>query len=269
MSKEFEEKQKEAFVNYLTSYKEGQEIEFDMYARDISDFNWLKEFIPGIVIYSAGGITPFQAQGYLDGFNFYYRERGGVASLNLANSKKECYDLATALYTADIEVEEFREGFGWFSTLMNLVEKLERTPYRYKFQKDSVDFGSNGTSFVKEFDENGEVVHDSTIGWGLTADEAFKDAVQHLEWMRGYLCHRMKYDKETRELVPDTERSWSNENFDKYVEMINLQPIVVEVEGIDRAYPDIEPVFEVRVPELWRNEIGLIEIPDDMWEKKN
>lgn len=267
MSKEFEEKQKEAFVNYLTSYKEGQEIEFDMYARDIADFNWLKEFIPGIVIYSAGGILPFQAEGYLDGFNFYYRERGGVASLKLANSKEDCYDLASALYTAEIEVEEFREGFGWFSTLMNLIEKLEKPPYRYEFQKNAIDYGADGNTPTRKLDENGEVIHSSFPGWGFTVEEAFTSASNAIERMRERFCNRTKVDPETREIVPDPENNRSNEQFDEYVKMINLQPIVDFAEGFDRVYPEKEPVFEIKVPEIWRDENGIIEIPDSFWNQ--
>lgn len=267
MSKEFEKKQKEALLKYFDEYEEGQEIEFDMYARDIADFAWLKEFIPGIVIYSAGGVCPFQAEGYLDGFNFYYRERGGVASIQLANSKNECYDLATALYTADIEVEEFREGLGWFSTLMNLIEKLEKPPYRYSFQKNAIDYGPDGNTPTKKLDENGNVIHTDFPGWGFTVEEAFENASNAIEGMRERFCNRTKVDPETRGIVPDPENNRSNEQFDEYVKMINLQPIVVEVEGIDRAYPEKEPVFEIKVPEIWRDENGIIEIPDSFWNQ--
>lgn len=270
MSKEFEKKHKESFLNLLENVDMNDDVEFDLYARDIKDFNWLKEFIPDIVIYSAGGMCPFQAEGYLGEYNFYYRERGGNASLSLATSKNDCYGGADNLYRANIEVEEFREGPGWFSTLMNLIEKLERNSYLYQFQCDEIDFGPSGNdkeNMKKKVDENGNVIHGFKGGWGFTAEEAFKEAVS-FEYFRDFVFNRTKYDREIGEYVPAPELNWTEAEFNKYVELSNVQFIVQEERSSKkRVYPEIDPVFEVKVPEKWRDENGLIEIPEHLWNR--
>jgi len=269
MSKEFEKKHIESFFELLKNGNTDDDLDFDMYARDIADFAWLKEFIPEIIIYSAGGLCPFQAEGYLGEYTFYYRERGGFASLSLAMSKEDCYGASDNLYRSSIEVEEFREGPGWFSTLMNLIEKLERNSYLYQFQRDEVDYGTNNNpdDIKKKLDEEGEVVHGSTPAWGFTAEEAFEKAAR-LEYLSNFFTNRTKYDEELKKYVPAPELNWTEEQIAKYVELANVQFIVREERSSkERVYPEIDPVFEVKVPEMWRNENGLIEIPQEFWKQ--
>lgn len=305
MSKDFDEKMKQAFADFLEASadkglycdKHKQNVEecdepvvcsllnvstendsslddFDFYARDINDFVWLKQFIPNIVIYSAGGSVPFQAEGYLGDLNFYYRERGGIASLNVANSKNESYSPFESLYSATLTVDEFRDpSFLWYSTLMNLIEQLEKPVYLYQFQCHEIDYGPRGNRDMSiidvKRDNEGNIVYGKHSGKGFTKDEAFNDAVSSFERMRHNFCDRQKYDRELEKYVPSPELNWSNEEYDRYVELINIQPIVVEVHGNNREYPVVEPIFEVFVPEAWRNDEGLVQIPDDAWRKRD
>lgn len=269
MSKEFQEKQREALFELLKSGNTDDDLDFDMYARDIADFAWLKEFIPEIIIYSAGGFCPFQVEGYLGEFNFYYRERGGFASLTLAMSKDDCYSAADNLYRSSIEVKEFREGTGWFSTLMNLIEKLERNSYLYQFQTDEIDYGPNNNpdEIKKKLDKNGEVVHGTAPAWGFTAEEAFEKAAK-LEYLYDFFTNRKKYNEELKKYVPAPELNWTEDQISNYIELSNVQFIVIEERSSKkRTYPEKEPVFEINVPEVWRDENGIIEIPDSFWNQ--
>lgn len=236
--------------------------DFDMYAQDVKKWDWLQQFVPGVVVYSAGGMCPFQAEGYIGDLNFYYRERGGFASLNLANSKKECYLLSDALYSAEIEVEEFRPASEWVGTFLTLVERLEKPKFLYHFQTDAIDLKKLDEEGIiqNRYDENGNVVHETKAGWGHSVEEAFAQAAD-FEVFRLIVMNREKYDGTTGKSTPDSERSWSEEKFNKFLALTNIQPIVVKIEGDNRVYPVHEPVFEVKVPETWRNEEGVIVLP--------
>lgn len=92
----------------------------------LEKYAFMSEYIPGIMFHTTGGVCPFQAEGVWENYEFYYRERGGVAELRLApigtfpsHSK--------AHWEASINVEEFREGNGWISTFLTLWKNLQET----------------------------------------------------------------------------------------------------------------------------------------------
>lgn len=234
--------------------------DFDMYAQDVNEWKWLQQFVPEVIVYSAGGACPFQAEGYLGEFNFYYRERGGSASLNLARSQKESYSAVDSLYCASIEVEEFRPAHEWLGTFLTLVEQLEKNPYLYQFQADEV--VGTGKVFSKKFDENGNAIHTTAGGWGFTEEEAYQNTLEHIESMRSWFMRgHSRYDRELKKEILEPEKDWTDEDYDRYVSLRNVQPIVVKIEGEDRDYPDVDPVFEVTVPEVWRQDDGTIVFP--------
>lgn len=236
--------------------------DFDMHAQDVNEWKWIQQFVPEMIVYSAGGICPFQVEGYLGEFNFYYRERGGVASLNLARSKKESYSTVDSLYRASTNTEEFGPAHKWLGTFLTLVERLKKNPYLYQFQADEVT--GSGKVFSKKLDENGEVIHTTIGGWGFTEEEAYQNALEHTESMRFWFMRKhSRYDRELKKEIPEPEKDWTDEDYDRYVSLVNVQPIVVKIKGEDRDYPDVDPVFEVRVPEAWRQDDGTIVFPVD------
>lgn len=236
--------------------------DFDMYAQDVNKWKWLQQFVPEVIVYSAGGLCPFQVEGYLGEFNFYYRERGGIASLNLARSKNESYSAVNSLYRASINTEEFGPAHKWLGTFLTLIERLEKNPYLYQFQTDEVT--GSGKVFSKKLDENGEVIHTTVGGWGFTEEEAYQDALENIESMRfWFMREHSRYDRELKKEIPEPEKDWTDEDYDRYVSLMNVQPIVVKIEGEDRDYPAVDPVFEVKVPEAWRQDDGTIVFPVD------
>lgn len=54
---------------------------------------------------------------------------------------------------------------------------------------------------------------------------------------------------------------WSEEKFNHFVKLLDLRQEVVSVKGLDRKYPTVKPNFDVRIPETWRTDSGLIKLP--------
>lgn len=134
MSKEFDEKQEKALMAFLNGEIDADD--FDMYARDPQDFAALSAVVPGLVVTSAGGIVPFQAEGTIQGHPFYYRERHGWAELRIggehANGSTDDHVLSPH-WIAQEQVEEFRTGPSWADSLVNLVPRLERGTFLFEF----------------------------------------------------------------------------------------------------------------------------------------
>lgn len=299
MSKEFDEQHKEAFREYLTKEtdsaaecvvhnqslskcgdaiceilsesKEDHE-EFDMYARDVNDYEWLQEFVPGLIVYSAGGFFPFQASGYIKDLHFYFRAEDGYASMRLADSKNDCHIPVRSLYSSTISTRRFSDDVEtlrkmWVSYLLTCVDQLKRTEYLYHFESNEVDFESDSGNFgldVKR-DESGNILPSrfGEVGWGYTADEAFAAASDRKNFYSLYCVNHYGDMKEVDEKIWQRyeDRLWSEEKLDRYLELLDVRPAVREVEGLDREYPVPEPIFEVKVPEMWRKDDGMIEMP--------
>lgn len=256
MSEEFDKKKREAFQEFLESKIENiseddslekiieeskNQVQFDFYAQDTSDWKWLDEFIPGIVIHSAGGICPFQAEGFIKGHPFYYRERGGVASLLVTGEDDSTpYSMADALWGSSEDVDEFRNGPGWISTLINLVEKLEKTPFLYSFSARRIEFEDNNdlnSMYSTDFE-------DVVYGWGYSPEEALESIQRTSEYL--------------------TLNGWSEESQKRYHELQKISSIPLNYDNRGEI-PD--PDFEIQVPEIWRNSKGLVDIPEDFWKQ--
>lgn len=300
MSEDFREQQKEKFIEYLTQRAEertfckehNQKVEecddpiicellsgssddheqFDPRAQDINDWAWVQEFAPELIIYSAGGQLPFQAEGFIKGFPFYFRTEDGYASLRVSDSKETLFPPVKSLYSSSITVEnKGLTGKEWISYLFTLIEKLDKTEKQFFFKANSIDYEAEGekfglsvkkekdlTSYDKEFKD--------IVGWGNTADKAFEEAKKFISVSLYHTyCQKTKLVKDSNGEyveIPD-DRNWSEEKFAYYAKLIDLQPIVVKIIGDDRNYPVPEPEFVVNVPELWRNDDGTINIPLD------
>lgn len=297
MSQEFEEQQKEKFIEYLTQ-NAGQEIicrehhqnveecddpiicelmssgdyeheKFDIRAQDINDWAWVQEFVPELIIYSAGGQVPFQAEGFIQGLPFYFRTEDGYASLRVSDSKSTLFPPINALYSSHMDIDnKSLTGSEWVSYLFTLIEKLEKTEKLYYFKSNAINYDATEEKFglaVKKDRELTKYDRTGIPGWGHTADQAFEEAKKFISISMHYAhCEKTKFVKNENggyEEIPDDDRNWSEEKFAYYVELNDLQPIIVDIQGDDRVYPSPEPVFEVNVPETWRNDDRNINIP--------
>lgn len=154
---------REAFEAWLNS--DGS-VKFDLYAQNISEWAFLQEVIPGIVISSAGGWFPFQAEGILQGYPFYFRSEQGSSSLKLGNpdDPESCYLLYNSLYYAkyDMEVKTFED---FVLCLVKIVPLLQRSPFLWRFKARKF----SGSFQVPVIEDS----WDEVVGWGYTPDEGY------------------------------------------------------------------------------------------------
>ena len=94
--------------SFETWLKSDSSLNFDIYAQNPDEWIWLRKIIPNLVVSSAGGSCPFQAEGLLYGLPFYYRERNGWASLSVGESNGAPPYL-DSIYSAGIDCAEFSD----------------------------------------------------------------------------------------------------------------------------------------------------------------
>lgn len=238
MSKSFDEQKRQAFLDYLYASLESasDDVGFDIYAQDVDDWEWLAKLVPGIVIHSAGGMVPFQAEGLINGYPFYYRERGGVAALKVAEKDaKDAYGTDGILWSASEEVQEFRAGPHWIVSLVNLFDRLEKAPFFYEF-------AGRKTDYSDPYDVESMYATDepqSYFGWGDSPEEGYAYLMKPSEYLLSV--------------------GWSEET---QVRLRKLQQISsIPLNEDKRVYPQETP-FRVQVPESWRDDEGKIVFPD-------
>lgn len=161
-TKDFDEKE---FFEYLANRPR-----FDMNAQDIDEWLWMQEFIPGIIVSSAGGSVPFQAQGLIHGLPFYYRDRHGYADFRVGPADGDDVVLNhEALYSASCKTEEFMGQETFFRNWLYLIPRLSRAQTRYEFKGRQVEFTYEDRQIIDVFPMDREY---SYYGWGMDAAEA-------------------------------------------------------------------------------------------------
>lgn len=224
MSDEFREAHLEAFIEWLM--QGDTTIPFDLHAQDIDDYTFMKRYIPTLIVSSAGGLCPFQAEGYMFDLAFYYRERHGWAELRLAHTHNECYGGGEALYAASTEVPEFRDSRTgeWLQTLLHLVPQLERSPFLYQFPCKKVVQEQEGGVWRPDHDDPYTSIISS---WGDTLEEAWNEMhTFHESWG-----------------MSSAGMSRAEQESLHEARLATVLPEPVETDN--RIFPDPEPVFEI------------------------
>lgn len=238
MGKSFSEQKRQAFLDYLDAPSENWDYDlgFDIHAQDVDAWSWLAEIVPGIVVHSAGSLVPFQAEGLISGYPFYYRERGGVATLKVAEKDaSNAYGTDKILWSASENVEEFRAGSHWIASLVNLFARLDKAPFLYYFPGKKVGFsGSQDVNTMYATDEP-----QTYAGWGDTPEEAYAYAMQPSEYLLSL--------------------GWTEEIQRRLWELKQVSPVPVNTD--ERVYPQEVP-FSVQVPESWKDDTGKIVFPE-------
>ena len=232
----FEETKKENFLAWVQS---GVDVDFDMYSQDPGEWTWLQQVIPTVIVSSAGGIVPFQAEGLLHGHPFYYRDRGGRASLKVNHVDAENAYGSDVLWSASIDTEEFGAWETFFRNFVYLVDHLEKHPYLYYFKGyEVVDYKTaERTSETKDYEY---------AGWGFSAEEAY-----------AYTREPSAYLVSAGISEDMQERMWLAREMES-----------TPVKEDDRDYPAETPNFHVVVPEVLRGENGRVKMPAD-WGENN
>ena len=167
--------------------------------------------IPSLSLESAGGVCPFQADGTLDGYQFYFRYRNGSMTLRVGSNDGDLF--FKPMYSASMEYgdeyggslssEQFEEVF------TTLVKELKKSDIFWEFA---------GT-FTQDYLRNKAGDPSKMGAWGRTAEEAWKA-----------LNERVSEDI--------TAEQWQ-----EYLRVYGLrfEPITVD----DRTFPETDPDFTV------------------------
>lgn len=151
--------------------------DFDLHAQNIHDWEWLQEAVPTLIVSSAGGMLPFQAEGYLQGFPFYFRSEWGYASLSVSGDYAEKpYLREAAFFTSRIdysqELVDWNES-QWFPFhLLTLIDQLERSPFRYLLKLDET---QEDAGKVIRYAKDPEFTHP---GYGHSVEEAAQNILE-------------------------------------------------------------------------------------------
>lgn len=214
---------REAFEAYVNS--DGS-IPFDLYAQDTDQWAWLQEYIPGIIVYSAGGMFPFQAEGLIHNMPFYFRYEWGSASLKVGAENGDMPHLPEdALYSAHTEYSEKTDEEDFVRLMIKLVPKLEKSPYLWRFEANTLNMLNDDKWGFTVGERTGEVV-----GWGFTPEEGYFAAREPNDY--SYYPNTVMAT-----LTADIQREmWKAQNPSRTPK--NVDP---------RQYPDIPPVFTVNM----------------------
>ncbi len=162
----------------------------DLYAKPIEVFQWARELIPGLIVSSAGGSHPYQAEGLLlDKYPFYYRSEWGYCSINIGEENGTTpYLVDHSLWTARLEVEASTHR-GFVAALPLLLNQIRQSPYYWEFPCWSVIWEENGTRWNYEIDTTTQT---TVGGWGETVEEGFASAMAPSEYLmeKGFTAER-------------------------------------------------------------------------------
>lgn len=194
----------------------------DLYEQDPSDWDFLSEFIPGLVITSAGGACPFQALGTLKGFPFYLRARGEWVTLHLSAPDTNPVGVESLYYAG--MAAPFSFGAKEFCEFMlKLVPALEKSPFRWEFEGYKLNMpDKNSWDSVRT--EEKEI----NYGWGANPEEGWANTQEISEYLLKYGC------------TEDLQR--------KRLELMEISKTPLNQDN--RVFPEVDPIFEVRLPEV-------------------
>lgn len=219
---DFENKHEKAILDYLDSDGDGH---LDIYSQDPGAWAPLSRAIPGLIITSAGGMCPYQAEGTLKGHPFYFRYRHGYADLRAGeyDSKVMPY-LDGALWHSGVD---YGDTFGGalssseFTTLMiELVPALNPAKFYWKFEGRKVIVEGNSTTGLSlSVTDKTEICG----GWGITPEQALLQIASPSDYL--------------------LENGWSLEDQALYYKLKKIDPKPINKD--DRVWPDPQPVFEV------------------------
>lgn len=174
----------------------------------------LTRAIPGLVLETAGGACPFQAEGTLHGLPFYFRYRSAHATLSLVQAGAEDFDYFAPLYLAGMDFGEEYDGFlsdeQFRDLFTELTGRLARAPRLWEFTGAQVgDLAGCPAGTPRTYG-----------AWGYTPQEALTTLTSKSgTW-------------------PESLGEWAD-----HVTAMALNPATITVD--DRVWPDPEPVFTV------------------------
>lgn len=221
IDEEFSENFKKAFFALVEDRSDLTNTGFDLWAKPTSMFHWAQEYIPGLIVYSAGGFFPYQAEGLINGHPFYYRSEQGSAQVRIGVPNGEVpYLWDEAHWGASVDDFEGSAHDTFIQAMTMLLPKLERPGYYYEFECLDYEFTGTTNSWGWEIHPDGTPRYQGAHG--NTAEEAFENVMKPSEYFtsNGFAPERQVEFKKALQM--DVSRH---------------KPVTA------RVYPEVEPVF--------------------------
>lgn len=165
----------EAVIDNLLDFVDGggdvDDVDFDIRAQHVREWDDLKEVIPSILVSSAGGFLPFEMMGWVCSFPFYIRSEWGRAELRIAASEGDVF-LGPFLWMSATSTPDGMDRSQLISVISSLFSGLEVAPFLYGFAGRRVEFvdvpGSGDKLPISTSEE--EIYY----AWGNTPEEAWE-----------------------------------------------------------------------------------------------
>lgn len=182
-------------------------------------FRKLFSMVPSLDLVNAGGMCPFQADGYIEGLPFYFRFRHDMAHLRVADKIENIFD--KPLYES---MQEYGDGSGYSGYLtedefadvfVNLLRNLQRAPITWTFEGE----------YTRALYPHHKVGAPSSMrARGHTADEAWRAL---------------------HEVSDDESGDDDSAGYAEYVAAHGLRPDSTTVD--DRVFPEQDPDFNALI----------------------
>lgn len=242
---DFDAKRKAAFMAYFKAAADGDDFNSmpgpSLYGDDPGNWRDLSALIPTLLVTSAGGSCPYQAEGTLHGYDFYFRYRGGSASLEVASDPDSLGSLwyASRAHGGRYDGTLGRQDF--IDLMVVLVADLQPAPFLYEFSGYKIKVVHDEAADSGQPDDAPKTLHIETTdtpeiyrSWGHTP----REAIDRFAEPSAYL----------------TEHGWSEESQRQAVDAQRLDPTPLNTDN--RTYPSETPRFEVHDLEAARERVA-------------
>ena len=155
-----------SFENFKEWLESDGSVDFDIHAQNPSEWAWMSELVPTLVVSSAGGMFPFQAEGLIHGLPFYFRQRGESVSLSVGEADGEAFG-ESILYSAKLTEEELADKQDFVTMFLKLVPKLAPAKFLWRFEGKKLTYANK---FSWEFSVS-DTEKEDVYGWGMTPEE--------------------------------------------------------------------------------------------------
>lgn len=213
--REFHEDVLDSLFDFIDDGGDVDDMDFDIRAQHVREWDDLKEVIPSILVSSAGGFLPFEMRGWVCSLPFYIRSEWGEAELRIAADEGDIFR-GPLLWTSTTTIPEEMDRPQLISVISSLFSKLEVAPFLWGFTGRKVEFVDAPDSEDKLPIATSE--EDIYYAWGKTPEGAWKQ----LRAPNLYLLDDLSF--------------WENI---KRLEDIQPDPVVVD----DRVIPDAPDWF--------------------------
>lgn len=187
--------------------------------------------VPGLIIERAGGVVPFQSEGTILGYQYYFRYRGGNASLRVGGEDPVGEPLWSAYMTygddlgGSLSMKEFTYLF------CALLTHLKKAPYSYRFTIPEENLAQilPGHSIVDAVLKETLERYLPIYSYGFSEQEA-----------------REKLREQEEQFLKAREEVKESRNFDFFSDRPYFDPDLLVIESEDpRKFPEQEPDFKV------------------------